>query len=85
MNIEDRKCQVCNTDATEDEIHFLFSCKKLKDVRTPFVSKKVPEDVELEKTDKIALLRECLLAHNLKEFSDWLVDMYHARKCILYR
>ena len=85
MDIEDRKCQVCNTNAIEDEIHFLFSCKKLKEARDVYTSVMVPHDVELEKTDKVALLRTCLSEQHLKQFADWLVDMYHARKHILYK
>ena len=83
MNIADRVCQVCNTGVTEDEIHFLFNCKKLADIRKPYIDKMVPEDTKLEKTDKVALFRTCILPENLKEFADWLNDMYHARKRIL--
>ncbi len=37
INRDDRTCQVCDKPEVEDEVHFLFRCKKLKKIRKPYV------------------------------------------------
>ena len=36
LKINERLCQICNQGIVEDELHFLFQCKKYKQTRDSF-------------------------------------------------
>ena len=39
--MNERTCQICNSDETEDEMHFLFNCPRYNDLRQIFIAKSV--------------------------------------------
>ena len=85
MNREGRLCQVCDRNKVEDEVHFLFVCKKLKKTRKPYVKKIRNEFPFLRKTDHLDMLKIMLDSQHIQEFSVWLENMYLARREILYK
>lgn len=84
MNREDRLCQVCDKNKVEDEVHFLFVCKKLKTQRKAYVKKIRAEFPSINKKDYLGLLRATLDSNHIKEFSVWPENMVYTRRNILY-
>ena len=41
LALNERTCQICNSDETEDEMHFLFNCPRYNDLRQIFIAKSV--------------------------------------------
>eukprot|EP00249_Psilotum_nudum_P025149 c29391_g1_i1 orf=1144-4386(+) len=37
LPLQDRHCQICRTGAVEDELHFLFTCRKLEEIRYKWI------------------------------------------------
>ena len=41
LTLNKRTCQICYSDETEDEMHFLFNCPRFYDLRQIFIAKSV--------------------------------------------
>ena len=76
---------MCDTNAVEDEFHFLFQCKKLKTVRKPYVKSIRREYPSLHKKDYIGMFKIMVGSKHIKDFSLWLEKMFMARRDIIYK
>ena len=79
---EYRTCQLCDTAAVEDKIHFLFMRKKLKSVRKAYVKGIRKEYPSLHKKAYIGMFKVMLDSKHIKEFGVWLERMVLARRDI---
>ena len=72
-------CDICTSGETEDEMHHLFRCPGLSDVRKPFIDhiKTIVDEYDTlteEERTKIVLKEE-----HIKFFANWLDTMYTSR------
>ncbi len=80
--IEKRVCYVCDDGLLEDEVHFLYKCPGLANVRTKFNDKVVlPRALEDRKLD---ILKENLSPDKIKNFGAFLEEMFTERRRIIY-
>ena len=81
--IETRVCHICDAGLLEDELHFLYKCPGLADVRTRFTGRvtlpRALEDRTLE-----SILMENLNGDNIKNFGLFLEDMFMERRRLVY-
>ena len=84
VNREDRTCQVCDKPEVEDEVHFLFRCKKLNSIRKAYVKPIRREYPSLKKQDYIGMFKVMVDSKHIKDFSIWLEKMFLARRDIIY-
>ena len=84
MKIHESICELCK-QVTEDEIHFLFMCHRLKWVREHFTKAFKQKHPETSTYTNIELLRLWVTTEHVKDFAKWLETMYEARREIVYR
>ena len=82
---EERYCQICDRNIVEDEIHFLFKCKKLKTTRKQHVKPILKEHFNIKKDSKIDMMKLLVSATHIKSFGQALKRMVLARRDILYK
>ena len=98
---ENRLCRVCEREIVEDEIHFLFSCRTLRDVRKGLLldireeteeeeegkeeSEEEEEEVNVSEEKCVETLKELVKEENIKSFAEDLEILFNARQRILYR
>ena len=79
-----RLCEICHSGEVEDEMHYLYRCEPLQNVRDRFdienhLGLKLNEDIdEFEYTKK-------LLAEHLKYTAKWIEEMWRERRSLLYK
>ena len=83
VDIEDRVCKVCNSNAIEDEEHFLLACTKLEDTRK-FHLDRMKVDEKVPSKNNIERMKFMISREVLKDFCIMLEDMLERRKDILY-
>ena len=76
---------MCTQPKLEDEIHFIFNCKSLKQVRKPYLKEFRKENGFTKKDDKYVQLKAMLNPINIRKFANWLEQMYLTRRDIVYR
>ena len=81
--IETRVCHVCDAGLLEDELHFLYKCPGLADVRTSF-SDRVILLRALEERSLESILMENLNSEHIKNFGLFLEEMFMERKRLVY-
>ncbi len=95
---EKRLCQVCDCGAVENEIHFTFHCKPLQTVRKNYMQTFLAEmgvawpvlndkgeEIDLDDETCISAMYKMVQANNIRKFSEWLEQMYLARRNIIFR
>ena len=83
LDREKRICEICNT-VLEDEIHFLFECPGLENVRKRFIDTYKITHPEYDSMSNIERLRELLFPENVRQFAKWLEEMTDTRRDKLY-
>lgn len=76
--LEDRKCKLCNTDAVEDEFHFLFHCSHYENLRQVFYNE-IPLG-EIVDEDRL----KTLFTSYSRKFSKYVCNLFNKRKDCLY-
>ncbi len=79
-----RLCKICLEDKVEDELHFIFECKKLKDVRKAKLDTLLCEDRDTRRMTKAEKLKWLLSKEHIKEFGKVLACIYQARQDVMY-
>ena len=81
--LENRTCPVCNTNAIEDEIHFVINCDAFSAKRCSFftyISNNVHQTfTSLDTEEKFVLLMSMEKIH-LKKFIKFVIDIWESRK-----
>ena len=78
-----RFCEICKSGEIEDEMHFLYRCEPLQQVRAKFkvesyLGLKINEDVDECEYTKL------LLNDHLKYMAKWTEEMWRERRALLY-
>ena len=77
-----RYCKVCGTKKVEDEIHFIFDCRRLKEECKGISELLSPHDRRRNKRARLCML---LSPNYIKRFAMELEKLYAARQKILYK
>ncbi len=84
MDIEDRKCYICDKQAVETEEHFLTDCPALKATRDRYMEQfKAIRDVS--SLVGIELMKQLFYPDLLKITARIVQDMYEERHLLLYK
>lgn len=78
IQLDDRKCEMCNANVIEDECHFLFECERYSDIRNDWgeeVINKCPDFLYFEVVDQLKYLFENMARSTAK----------FVRKCFMLR
>ncbi len=84
VDIEDRICVICDTNAVETEEHFILVCSKLEDVRKPHLQA-LGLYGEIEGVTNIDKIKQMISQDNIKKFCIMLEEMLDERRNQLYR
>ena len=84
LKIHERICELCG-ESTEDEIHFLFVCPRLKWTREYFTKPFKREHSECNELSNMEFLKLLLTPEYIRELAKWLESMYNARRDSIYR
>ncbi len=82
---EKRLCKLCESGKLEDELHFLFECKSLKDCRKKEIKplrKQIPGYKEKPNIEILTILTD---KEHLRDFTSALEQMFHARQDYVYK
>lgn len=83
LALDDRKCEICNTEAIEDECHFLFECERYKDLRENWeitIKNQCNYIQYLELEDQLSFLFEDIPRSTAK----YIVNCFMQRKSYLF-
>ena len=83
VDVEDRICTICNTNAVEDEEHIILVCSNLEELRKKHL-KKMEIDKNVPSKNNVERMKFMLKHQNLKNFGIMLEEMLDARRDILY-
>ena len=86
LTVNERLCQICNSNNVENEFHFLFHCDKFKSERENFYSLCITNYsnfVYLCDEDKLNILMN--EGNNWRILSNYLVNIWEKRKHIMYK
>ncbi len=81
--LETRVCHICNAGFLEDELHFLYKCPGLANVRTKYATH-VTLPRALEERPLEDILMENLDSDHIKNFGRFLEEMFMERKRLIY-
>ena len=81
----ERYCRTCNTQKVEDELHFVFECKALTEVREERLKPLVSKDPALNKAPNAEKLTWLTKAENIKEFGKVLACLFQRRQDIHFK
>ncbi len=84
LDLEDRTCQICNTQEIEDELHFICACNEYNNPRQILynkISEKSNEFNVLTDKDKFIFI----MKHEWKLLCAYLNDSWNIRNSIMYR
>ena len=84
LSVEDRICQVCNENAMEDELHFLFHCQIYNDIRIPFINKIENRESGFNAMPDLEKLK-LVLRYEERECAKFIVSAMIRRKSLLHR
>ena len=79
-----RCCKVCCDDKVEDEVHFIFVCKALEEVRKSKLEPVLLEDRSTRTFTNHEKLKWLLSEHRIKDFGKILACLYQARQNVVY-
>ena len=83
VEIEDRVCKICNTNAVEDEEHFILVCSELEEVRKRHLQM-MQVDEHIPSKNNIERMKYMLSHDNLKNVGIMLEEMLESRRELLY-
>ena len=78
-----RFCKVCGKLQVEDELHFLFRCERLSDVRDSTLKTYLDTDVDTKTLGECEKVQWLLDKSRIKDFADILTVMYDARQKVM--
>ena len=81
--IEDRLCQICNTGAIEDEIHFVLKCPALNETRESYM-RSFCDNFDMDGLTDTQLIKNMLDETNIKNMGHFLEALSEERKCKMY-
>ena len=80
-----RFCKLCGKEEVEDELHFLFTCDALKDVREQTISVLSNSIMDTDSFSKAEQLAKLLTKDHIKEFAQALETHFYARRDLVYK
>ena len=83
LTLNERTCQICYSDETEDAIHFLFNCPRYNDLRQIFIAKSV-ETCEGFLSLSVEQKLKYLLEKHYVFIAKYIVTAMDRRKSYLY-
>ena len=81
--LEQRVCQMCNSQAVEDEEHFIGRCRKLKGVRDKYKHKFAQKGLDTSIIN-IDCISNMLKPDYVKLTSEMLLDLFELKKNLIY-
>ncbi len=81
--IENRLCIICDGNVLDDEIHFLYGCPGLSNVRNDFEGR-VILPLALEDRQLLDILKDNLTDENIKAFGEFVEAMFERRRDLMY-
>ena len=84
MKLNERFCQICNEGKIEDELHFVFQCKKYEQTRKDFLDKMFSRCKDVESFNDIEKLRWCCTDF-VRQFAKYLTHIFKERKDYEYK
>ena len=84
LSVQDRLCNICNLNETEDEIHFLFKCPCYDDLRQTLINKACETETNFMSLNDFEKLRYVVERHYVY-LAKFLVSVMYRRKSLLYK
>ena len=84
LSVQDRLCNICNLNETEDEIHFLFKCPCYDDLRQTLINKACETETNFMSLNDFEKLRYVVERHYVY-LAKFLVSAMYRRKSLLYK
>ncbi len=84
-NVEERLCLVCNEGLVEDELHFIFHYNYYNSKRCDFsvhITKSVPNFMDLTEDAKLHIF---MFKENVKEFNNYMCNIYEMRQKKIFK
>ena len=84
MKVDERTCEICNSNAVENEIHFICECPVYENYRHRLyeeVSRTDTNFMNLPIQEKFVYLME----NECKKLSLYIVDIWNVRNSVLYK
>ena len=83
LSVHERTCNICNSNETEDEIHFLFKCACYHDLRQSLIDKATETKSFFLLLNDVEKLRHVVENHFIY-VAKFIVDAMQRRKSVLY-
>ena len=83
LSVHERTCNICNSNETEDEIHFLFKCACYHDLRQSLIDKATETKSNFLLLNDVEKLRHVVENHFIN-VAKFIVDAMQRRKSVLY-
>jgi len=80
LDVNERKCKVCNTDVVEDESHFILHCTKFDAERSCFFKSINIDSLNLSPKELLTLL----MTEHQKGLCKFIIEIWYKRKGLLY-
>ena len=83
LSVHERTCNICNSNETEDEIHFLFKSACYHDLRQSLIDKATETKSNFLLLNDVEKLRHVVENHFIY-VAKFIVDAMQRRKSVLY-
>ena len=83
LSVHERTCTICTSNATEDEIHFLFNCSCYQDLRQTLIYKATKTKANFLLLNDVEKLNHVVENHFIC-VAKFIVDAMKRRKSLLY-
>ena len=83
LSVHERTCTICTSNATEDEIHFLFNCSCYQDLRQTLIYKATETKANFLLLNDVEKLKHVVENHFIY-VAKFIVDAMKRRKSLLY-
>ncbi len=81
--LTNRLCIICDSNVVDNEVHFIYGCSGLADVRTQFEGK-VFLPLALEDRELLDTLKENFSSVRMKNFGEFVETMFERRRDLMY-
>ena len=83
LSVHERTCTICTSNATEDEIHFLFNCSCYQDLRQTLIYKATETNANFLLLNDVEKLKHVVENYSIY-VAKFIVDAMKRRKSLLY-
>ena len=81
---ENRVCKICDINGPEDELHFVFHCLSLENVRSRMFVLCSDTELDLSDVDRLNVLSQMMNADNIAILAKCIEALYKERKRLVY-